>query len=116
MLAAIERGRPPAVDFLNGEVQTRGARLGISTPINAAIREQVLAIAAGKARPSLDLLREFFKRTRASVAHPASLEGDGPRSEPAPAVADSVAAPVPPAPPSPPTTDADAPRSGTQEP
>jgi 2-dehydropantoate 2-reductase len=116
MLAAIERGRPPAVDFLNGEVQARGARLGIATPINAAIREQVLAIAAGKARPSLDLLRDFFQRTRASVAHPASLDGDGPRSEPAPAAAESVAGPVPPAPPSPPTTDADAPRTGTLEP
>jgi 2-dehydropantoate 2-reductase len=36
MLAAIERGRPPAVDFLNGEVVTRGARHGVPTPVNAA--------------------------------------------------------------------------------
>src|SRR6185503_14124132 len=34
MLAAIERGRPPAVDFLNGEVVTRGKTHGIATPIN----------------------------------------------------------------------------------
>lgn len=67
MLAAIERGRPPAVDFLNGEVTSRGDRLGIPTPINAAIREQVLTIARGKAKPSLELARAFFEQTRALV-------------------------------------------------
>lgn len=71
MLAAIERGRPPAVDFLNGEVATRGAALGVPTPISAAIREQVLAIARGEARPSLALARRFFDRTRALVGLPA---------------------------------------------
>ncbi len=78
MLAAIERGRPPAVDFLNGEVVARGKALGIPTPINAAIREQVLEIAAGKARPSLDLMRRFFERTRAvaGAAADASYGGD----------------------------------------
>lgn len=64
MLAAIERGRPPAVDFLNGEVIARGARLGIPTPINHAIREEVLAIAARRAKPSIEGLRRFFDRTR----------------------------------------------------
>src|SRR6185312_14727667 len=49
MLAAIERGRPPAIEFLNGEIIERGRTLGIPTPINAAVREQVLAIAAKKA-------------------------------------------------------------------
>jgi len=67
MLAAIERGRPPAVDFLNGEVSTRGERLGIPTPINSTIREQVLGIARGKGKPSLELARGFFDRTRAPV-------------------------------------------------
>jgi 2-dehydropantoate 2-reductase len=68
MLAAIERGRPPAVDFLNGEIVTRGAQLGLATPMNAAARDQVLAIAARKARPSLDLLRQLWSRTRAPGA------------------------------------------------
>src|SRR6185436_18533360 len=71
---AIERGRPPAVDFLNGEVVSRGAALGIATPINAAIRDQVLAIARGEAKPAIDLLRRFFDRTRALVGAPASAE------------------------------------------
>ncbi|WP_437762914.1 2-dehydropantoate 2-reductase [Sorangium sp. So ce281] len=73
MLAAIERGRPPAVDFLNGEVVERGAALGIATPINAAIREEVLAIAAGKRKPSLALLRAFFDRTRELVGASSSM-------------------------------------------
>ena len=64
MLAAIERGRPPAIDFLNGEVVTRGARLGVATPLNAVVREQVLDIARGKAKPSVRLLQAFFDRTR----------------------------------------------------
>jgi len=64
MLAAIERGRPPAIEFLNGEIIERGRTLGIPTPINAAVREQVLAIAARKAVPGKPLLRALFDRTR----------------------------------------------------
>lgn len=85
MLAAIERGRPPSVDFLNGEVVTRGQAAGVPTPVNAAIREEILAIAKGKAKSSHALLRAFFDRTRALVA----------------------ASPVSVAPPPPPTPDAD---------
>jgi 2-dehydropantoate 2-reductase len=70
MLAAIERGRPPAVDFLNGEVLARGSACGIATPINAAVRDEVMKIAAGKARPSLDLLRALFDRTRVILGAP----------------------------------------------
>ena len=106
MLAAIERGRPPAIDFLNGEVATRGAALGIPTPINAAIREQVLQIARGKAKPSLELVRRFYEGSRGLVGGAAesrrggsmppaasmSMEGSGgeaanepsPAAEPAP--------------------------------
>jgi 2-dehydropantoate 2-reductase len=72
MLAAIERGRPPAVDFLNGEIVTRGVALGYPTPINTAIRDQVFAIARGEAKPSLELLRSFFERTRSLVVAPAA--------------------------------------------
>lgn len=65
MLAAIERGREPAVEFLNGEVVSRGAELGVPTPINAAVRDEVAAIARGEVRPSLDRTRAFYDRTRA---------------------------------------------------
>ena len=74
MLAAIERGRPPAVDFLNGEIVERGAKFGLPTPINAAVREQVLDIARGKAKSSLTLARELFDRTRPLVTRDALAE------------------------------------------
>ncbi len=73
MLSAIERGRTPAVDFLNGEVSTRGREVGVPTPINDAIRDEILAIAAGKATSSHASLRAFFERTR-------KLDGIGPMS------------------------------------
>lgn len=64
MLAAIERGRPPAVDFLNGEVVDRAARHGLDVPINRAARDLVWAIAHGEERPSHATLRGLFDRTR----------------------------------------------------
>jgi 2-dehydropantoate 2-reductase len=56
MLAAIERKRTPAIDFLNGEIVTRGARRGIATPVNARIVETVWAIARGTLRSSRETL------------------------------------------------------------
>jgi 2-dehydropantoate 2-reductase len=70
MLAAIERGRTPAVDFLNGEVVTLGQRVGVPTPMNAAIRDEVWAIAKGKSKSSFTHLRSFFDKTR-KLAEPA---------------------------------------------
>lgn len=68
MLSAIERGRTPAVEFLNGEVISRGEKLGIATPINAAVREQVLRIAGGKEKPSIQTARRLFDGTRDLVS------------------------------------------------
>jgi 2-dehydropantoate 2-reductase len=56
MLAAIERGRMPAIDFLNGEVVTRGKKHGVSTPFNDRIVEIVWQIAKGTAKSSRDTL------------------------------------------------------------
>lgn len=56
MLAAIERGRTPAIDFLNGEIVTLGAKHGIATPVNKRIVETVWAIAKGEQKSSRDLL------------------------------------------------------------
>ena len=103
MLTAIERGRPPAVDFLNGEVVSRGAVLGIPTPINSAIRAQVFEIAQGKAEPGIDLTRRFFERTRtlAGTAADASYGGDAspPSMTPAPTYQEPPAAYLDPLPP-----------------
>ena len=57
MLYALERGRTPEIDFLNGELVRRGAALGVATPVNAALVETVRAIARGELRPSLPTLR-----------------------------------------------------------
>ena len=63
MLAAIERGKPPAVDFLNGEIVERAARHGIAVPVNAAVHRAVWAIARGERQPSLEVLRAIFEAT-----------------------------------------------------
>lgn len=64
MLSAIERGRTPAVDFLNGEVSTRGHAHGIATPMNDRIRDLVWKIARKEATSSLETLRALFDETR----------------------------------------------------
>ena len=65
MLYAIERGRTPEIDFLNGEVVRRGARHGLATPVNARLVETVHAIAAGRERSSMALLRALFDEVAA---------------------------------------------------
>jgi 2-dehydropantoate 2-reductase len=67
MLAAIERGRTPAVDFLNGEVADRGRLHGVPTPLNARIVELVHAIAAGRETSSRALLDRLFAESRPST-------------------------------------------------
>lgn len=67
MLAAIERGRPPAVDFLNGEVVDRAQAHGLPAPVNATLQARVHEIAAGQEASSLDQLRRVFEQTRPSA-------------------------------------------------
>ena len=59
MLAAIERGREPSVDYLNGEVVDRGKKHGVPTPLNARVRSLVWEIAGGKRKPGMELLRDL---------------------------------------------------------
>jgi 2-dehydropantoate 2-reductase len=56
MLAAIERKRTPAIEFLNGEIVSRGKKHGIATPINARIVETVWSIAKGTLTSSRETL------------------------------------------------------------
>jgi 2-dehydropantoate 2-reductase len=60
MLYALEKGRPPEIDFLNGEIVRRGAQLGVPTPVCAALVDRVRAIAGGRAKPSLAGLAEIY--------------------------------------------------------
>ncbi|MGZ3405413.1 MAG: ketopantoate reductase family protein [Polyangia bacterium] len=62
MLYALERGRPPEIDFLNGEIVARGRALGVPTPVNAALVEAVRAIEAGRESSSLAVLRAIHDR------------------------------------------------------
>ncbi len=64
MLAAIERGREPPVDFLNGEVVRRGKAHGLAVPVNAVLQETVHALARRELTPSVDTLRHLYERTR----------------------------------------------------
>jgi 2-dehydropantoate 2-reductase len=86
MLAAIERGRPPSVEFLNGEVVSRGAAHGVPTHVNAAIRDAVLGIAAGHERPSLELAKRFYEDTREIANEPFAADDEAaPPEDDAPA-------------------------------
>src|SRR5512139_766768 len=67
MLVAIERGREPAVDFLNGEVVRAGAALGGPTPVNKRVRDWIHAIARRELRPGLELLRRLYDESRADA-------------------------------------------------
>jgi len=64
MLSAIERGRVPAIDFLNGEVVTHAARHRIDVPVNARVVETVHALARGEMTPSRELLDRVVAETR----------------------------------------------------
>ena len=63
MLSAIERGRTPAVDFLNGEIVTRAKSRGTRAPVNALVRDTVWEIAKGRKAPGMALLREVYDAT-----------------------------------------------------
>ncbi|MCC6898815.1 MAG: 2-dehydropantoate 2-reductase [Polyangiaceae bacterium] len=64
MLAAIERGRAPAVEFLNGEVITRAEAHGLEVPVNRAARDLVWKIAGRQEQASHSTLRALYERTR----------------------------------------------------
>lgn len=72
MLLAIERGREPAVDYLNGEVVQRAERLGVPAPINQRAQQLIHAIARREERPGLGLLRRFYEESRAVGEPPPS--------------------------------------------
>lgn len=76
MLAAIERGREPPIDWLNGELVTRGAARGIATPVNDRVVKLVKAIARREARSGLPALRGLFDETR-RVHRGGRVDGEG---------------------------------------
>jgi 2-dehydropantoate 2-reductase len=67
MLSAIERGREPPVDELNGEVVRRAEGLGLPVPVNAAVVDMVKRIGRGEVQPGVPALETLFADTRASL-------------------------------------------------
>ena len=65
MLAAIERGREPPIEQLNGEVVARARDAGLPVPVNEAVVAAVKALARREGTPSLETLRALYDRTRA---------------------------------------------------
>jgi 2-dehydropantoate 2-reductase len=63
MLSAIERGRTPAIDFLNGEVVDRARAHGFDTPVNQLIVDTVHAIARGHKRSARSLIYDLYDQT-----------------------------------------------------
>ncbi len=63
MLAALERGRTPPVDFINGEVVDRGERHGLDMPVNRVATQMVHELAAGTRKPSLDNIEHLARAT-----------------------------------------------------
>lgn len=63
MLSAIERGRTPAIDFLNGEIVDRARKHGINAPVNQMIVDTVHAIARGELTSDRQRIYEIYERT-----------------------------------------------------
>ena len=59
---ALERGRKPEIDWLNGEIVRRGAEHGVPTPLNRELVALVHDIAAKRARPGLESLYGVYLR------------------------------------------------------
>jgi 2-dehydropantoate 2-reductase len=62
MLQDLERGRPTEIDDINGHVVSEGRRLGVPTPVNAAVVETVHALSRGELSPSPALLARVLER------------------------------------------------------
>jgi 2-dehydropantoate 2-reductase len=77
MLIAIERGREPAVDFLNGEVVRRGDQAGIAVPLNRRVQVMIHAIARRELTPGIPLLRQLYAESRRETGAPPPHGGYG---------------------------------------
>jgi 2-dehydropantoate 2-reductase len=64
MLQDLERGRATEIDFQNGHVVALGRRLGVPTPVNAAIVETVHELEAGALAPDPALLGRLLAAGR----------------------------------------------------
>ena len=71
MLQDFERGRRTEIDFINGYVAQLGEKMGVSSPLNAAIAETVHLIEQGHIQPGSVRMEELARRC-ASINEDAS--------------------------------------------
>ena len=91
MLVAIERGRTPEIDWLNGEVVRRGAALGIATPVNAALWRLIHDIVGRREQPGLATLHGLYQRLLAGELPPSyTAPGERPEGRPAASATDAL--------------------------
>ncbi len=64
MLTAIERGREPAIDYLNGEIVRRADLLGMAVPINRRVAQMITDIWQRRHHPGYALLRQLYDESR----------------------------------------------------
>jgi 2-dehydropantoate 2-reductase len=83
MLIGIERGREPAIDFLNGEVVRRGRALDVPVPVNERVQNLIGAIWRRERRPGLEVLRALYRESRGAV-YAATAAGYRPNPVPPP--------------------------------
>ncbi len=63
-LQSLEAGRKTEIDFINGYLISEGNRLGVDTPLNKYILEEIHKLEEGKKKPSLEGLQELERKTR----------------------------------------------------
>ncbi len=56
---ALERGRIPEIDFLNGEIVARARRLGVEAPLNERLVDAVWRLHDKELAPSIELLQSL---------------------------------------------------------
>jgi len=64
MLRAIEAGKPPAIDFLNGEVVRHGRKHEIDVPLNRLVCDRVWGISRGEIEAGPAVIEQLFAETR----------------------------------------------------
>ena len=62
MAVAIERGRKPEIDWLNGEIVRRGTQHGVATPLNRELVALVHDLVAKRTKPGLETLYGVYLR------------------------------------------------------
>jgi 2-dehydropantoate 2-reductase len=66
MLIALERGRTPEIDYLNGEIVRRGRALGVPVTVNEKLVDAVKSLVDRRETPALALLKKIYDEVVAS--------------------------------------------------